>query len=115
MPGLEITTNLPRSKIPADFLQKASKKVAELTSKPESYCSVVVLTDQLVSFGGTTEPAANVRLMSIGNISGEKTAPLVSSLSDFITSELDIPKNRYYIVLYDASPKTISFNGQTFA
>jgi hypothetical protein len=54
-----------------------------------------VLTDQLVSFGGSDEPAAGVRLMAIGNISGDKTAPLVAQLSDFISESLGIPKNRY--------------------
>lgn len=152
MPGLEITTNLAKSQIPSDFLTKASKKVAELTAKPESvgdftlyfdlisiviyfyfqYVQVAVLTDQLVSFAGTDEPSANVRLMSIGNISGPKTAPLVSALTDFITSELKIPKNRlvffdrflkrtslklfrYYITIVDMDPRLLAFNGATFA
>jgi hypothetical protein len=48
-----------------------------------------------LSFGGSDAPAANVRLMSIGNITGDKTAPLVAQLTDFISTELGIPKNRY--------------------
>ncbi|KAI6202972.1 hypothetical protein M3Y94_00502700 [Aphelenchoides besseyi] len=96
MPVLEIQTNLSKSKIPANFLAKATTKIATLTGKPESYAQVVVLADQLVSFGGnSTDPAAAVRFTSIGKVSGpEVTAPLVSDLTDFISAELGIPKDR---------------------
>jgi hypothetical protein len=43
MPVLDISTNLTKSDIPADFLKKASKKVAELLSKPESVMNLIIL------------------------------------------------------------------------
>jgi len=111
MPILEIITNLAKSKIPADFLKKATKKAAQLTSKPESYVQISVLADQLVSFAGNDAPAAHVRFLSIGTIS----ASMVSELTIFITSELGIPKDRFYIILCEGDPKTIAYNGATFA
>ena len=51
MPIFSISTNLPASKIPADFVTKTVDVVAKTLSKPKSYVVVEVNPDKLMSWG----------------------------------------------------------------
>ena len=48
------------------IIKKASVFIADLLNKPESYVMVSIKPDTPLAFGGTHDPAAFVRLKSIG-------------------------------------------------
>ncbi|KAK0054125.1 macrophage migration inhibitory factor [Biomphalaria pfeifferi] len=115
MPVLSIATNLKRDQIPEDFIREASKFVASELKKPESYVLVQVLTDQIMSFGGTTEPCANITLGSIGVVSEDKNGKMAPKLCEFIQKKLGIKQNRFYINVNNIDPAWCIFDGNTFA
>uniref|UniRef100_A0A914D6N4 L-dopachrome isomerase n=1 Tax=Acrobeloides nanus TaxID=290746 RepID=A0A914D6N4_9BILA len=93
MPVLLINTNLPKSQVPDGFLLRASKEAARIIGKPETYISVVLKTDQLMTFSGTTEPCANVEVGSIGTFaSGSNNQKVASEITELVHKELGIDK-----------------------
>lgn len=101
MPLLEVTTN---TKIDNSqhFAEQASALTAELLGKPESYVMVKILHEQTLTFAGSDEPAAHVKLKSLG-LAEDKTTDLSASICTFINETLDISSARIYIEF--ASPE----------
>lgn len=95
MPLLEISTNTPIEHC-QQFAQSASILAAELLGKPESYVMVKILADQTLIFAGSDEPAAHVKLKSLG-LPESNTAELSSRICQFIDTELNISSARIYI------------------
>ncbi|CAD5209357.1 unnamed protein product [Bursaphelenchus xylophilus] len=113
MPILKIATDLQSSQIPSDFLAKASSLVATLTGKPESYVQVVLNSNNAISFGGKVSSSAFVELGSIGGFGG-KTNEIAEALTGLISSNLKIPKDRFYIKFTEIEASELSHNGSTF-
>ncbi|KAI1731636.1 macrophage migration inhibitory factor (MIF) domain-containing protein [Ditylenchus destructor] len=113
MPLLSIQTNAGDNAVPAGFIEKASALVAKLVGKPESYVTVFVKTDLMASFGGTQDPCAFVELQSIGGFANVNA--IAGPLTKFITEELNIASNRFYIRFVDLDATKFSFKGSTFA
>ena len=65
MPLLEISTN-----IKVDNSQQIAEQVSRLTAdmlgKPESYVMVKIQAEQTLIFAGNNEPAAHIKLKSLG-------------------------------------------------
>ena len=101
MPFLEISTNTPVDNT-QQLAEQASKLTAELLGKPESYVMVKVLSEQTLIFAGSGEPAAHVKLKSLG-LPESNTAELSSRICAFINTELNISSARVYIEF--ASPE----------
>ena len=95
MPLLEIHTNTAIENEQA-FVQSASSLTAEMLGKPESYVMVKIQQEQTLLFAGNTEPAAHVKLKSLG-LPEDKTAELSSTLCRFINEQLNIKSARIYI------------------
>ncbi|XP_041971649.1 macrophage migration inhibitory factor-like [Aricia agestis] len=114
MPHLRIETNLPRSKIPQNFVTKAVPILAQALGKPEQYCVVSVCPDSLMSFGGSTEPCAIANLMSIGALGVEQNKKHAKVLYDLIEKELGVSKSRMYITFQDEPTANVGYNGTTF-
>ena len=95
MPLLEISTNTPIENC-QQLAKGASKLAAELLGKPESYVMVKVLTEQTLIFAGSDEPAAHVKLKSLG-LPESNTAEFSSRICAFINTELNISSARVYI------------------
>ncbi|MCW8852708.1 MAG: phenylpyruvate tautomerase MIF-related protein [Gammaproteobacteria bacterium] len=95
MPLFELSTNTPLDNCQL-FAERASKMTAEMLGKPESYVMVKVLTEQTLIFAGTGEPAAHVKLKSLG-LPENNTADFCSRICAFINTELNISSSRIYI------------------
>jgi phenylpyruvate tautomerase len=114
MPVLEIKVNKPLTINKQDFIKKASKFTSTLLNKSENYV-LVVLEDTTISFGGTTDLAAIVRVSSIGRLGLEENKVHSSKIAEFLSKELGIPKDRYYIFYVDLPACDTGFDGSTFA
>jgi phenylpyruvate tautomerase len=95
MPLLEITTNT-RIDNSQTIAEQASSLTADILGKPESYVMVKIQPEQVLIFAGSNEPAAHVKLKSLG-LPENRTADFSSSICSFIRSELNINSNRIYI------------------
>lgn len=95
MPLLTVSTNTTIEK-PEAFALNASKFVAELLSKPESYVMVKIDSVQTLSFAGNHEPAAHLQLKSLG-LAEENTTAFSLALCEFIEAQLGIKSARIYI------------------
>ena len=59
------------------------------------YISVCVQAQQMMTFGGTTDPCALIEVMSIGNLGVEENKVLSKIIFDFIKEKLGIEGTRY--------------------
>jgi phenylpyruvate tautomerase len=95
MPLLEISTNTSIENIP-QLAEQASRLAAEILGKPESYVMVRIHAEQALIFAGTDEPAAHIKLKSLG-LPQAKTPDLSAAICDFLTKQLAIHSARIYI------------------
>ncbi|MBE9564863.1 MAG: hypothetical protein IMF17_06415 [Proteobacteria bacterium] len=112
MPLLEITTNINIENAQAIAL-KASKLTAELLGKPEDYVMVKIHPKQILSFGGHNEPAAHIKLKSLG-LAEDSTAEYSAKLCEFINTVLNIHSNRIYIEFSSPPRHMWGWDGKTF-
>ena len=95
MPLLEISTNITIDN-DQKLAEQASRLTADMLGKPESYVMVKIQTEQTLVFAGNNEPAAHVKLKSLG-LPESNTADFSEKLCFFIGSEFNINSNRVYI------------------
>jgi phenylpyruvate tautomerase len=114
MPTLRIFTN---AQVPPDaraaFLAGASRTVAHMLGKPESYVMVAMEDGRDLIFAGNSAPAAYLELKSLGLPEG-RTAQYSRTLCDLLQSELGIPAERIYIEFASPAPSLFGWNGGTF-
>jgi phenylpyruvate tautomerase len=114
MPTLRILTNVP---IPAadreGLLAHASRTVAEMLGKPESYVMVILEDGRDLMFAGTSAPAAYLELKSL-NLPEIKTADYSRTLCDLLTETLGVPGERVYIEFAAPPRHFFGWNGGTF-
>ncbi len=112
MPLFELTTNTN-----IDDVQSLAKLASELTAtilgKPESYVMVKIMPQQHLIFAGTEEPAAHVKLKSLG-LPETDTADLSARICTFISSELGINSTRIYIEFSNPERHMWGWDGRTF-
>ncbi|RUP43701.1 Tautomerase/MIF superfamily [Jimgerdemannia flammicorona] len=131
MPSLEITANVAPKNLD-EFVKTASAKFAQLIGKPESekklglplksasapvpiqYCLVSFIKADQLSFAGSLDPAAIVKIISIGNITPTRNQETSKVLSEYLESELGIPSRRFYIFFTDIAGSNVGFGGSTF-
>ncbi|ELW72604.1 Macrophage migration inhibitory factor [Tupaia chinensis] len=101
MPMFIVNTNVPRASVPDGLLSELTQQLAEATGKPAQYIAVHVVPDQLMAFGGSTEPCALCSLHSIGKIGGAQNRTYSKLL--------------IYINYYDMNAANVGWNGSTFA
>jgi phenylpyruvate tautomerase len=114
MPTRRILTNaqvLPEDR-PA-LLARASRTVAELLGKPESYVMVILEDRRDMLFAGTRAPAAYLELKSLG-LAETKTADYSCALCDLLAATLGIPAERIYIEFSAPPAHLFGWNGGTF-
>ncbi|KAI5634220.1 macrophage migration inhibitory factor (MIF) domain-containing protein [Phthorimaea operculella] len=114
MPHFRIETNVPKSKVPQDFLTKAVSVLAKTVGKPEQYCVVSIIPDVHMSFGGSTEPCAVANLMSVGRLGVEENKKHAKVLYELVEKELGVSKERMYITFQDELSSNVGFKGTTF-
>ncbi|EYU18212.1 hypothetical protein ABFS83_10G070900 [Erythranthe nasuta] len=115
MPTLNLFTNVPVDAVVAsDILKDATKAVAKILSKPESYVMILVNGGVPISFGGTEEPSAYGELISIGALGPSANAKLSATIAEILQTKLSIDSSRFYIKFYDVQRPFFGFNGSTF-
>ncbi|XP_063239757.1 macrophage migration inhibitory factor-like [Bacillus rossius redtenbacheri] len=114
MPHLRIETNISKEKFTSNFLVDTTDVIAKALGKPKSYCVVSAIPDLPMAWGGTTEPAAIVTLMSIGQLGVEPNKKISKVLSEHFEKTLQLPKTRVYINFIDAASKDVGYDGTTF-
>jgi phenylpyruvate tautomerase PptA (4-oxalocrotonate tautomerase family) len=114
MPYFSIETNQPvDSAANQQLLKKISVFVAELLGKPESYVMVSIQPGSPLIFGGSNDPAAFVRLKSIG-LPVDRCPQLSQEICNLIEQEFGIPKDRIFIDFKDLERNLFGWNGKTF-
>lgn len=112
MPLLEITTNTTIGNS-QEIAEQASRLTADMLGKPESYVMVKLQPEQYLIFAGNTEPAAHVKLKSLG-LPENKTADFSASICSFINSQLDIDSARIYIEFSNPERHMWGWDNRTF-
>ncbi|KAJ2951909.1 hypothetical protein O0L34_g4162 [Tuta absoluta] len=116
MPALNILTNLPKAKIPKDFVDKIIPTLSKVVNKPEQKFICVVSGDALLHMhGDSSSPGAVARLESIGNLGPEQNQVISRHLADFVEKELGISPNRFFLTFYDLEKYNVSTKGTTVA
>jgi phenylpyruvate tautomerase len=114
MPTLRILTNV---QIPADqrngVLVGASRMLADMIGKPESYVMVMLEDGRDMLFAGTSAPAAFLEVKSLG-LPENKTPEYSRTLCDFIVAAVGVPAERIYIEFATPPRHLFGWNGGTF-
>jgi phenylpyruvate tautomerase PptA (4-oxalocrotonate tautomerase family) len=114
MPTLRILTN---AQVPAadraPLLARASRTVAEMLDKPESYVMVLLEDGRDMLFGGIAGPAAFLELISLG-LAEERTPHYSRTLCGLLEDTLGIPAERVYIGFSSPPRHLFGWNRDTF-
>lgn len=114
MPILEIATNVSKEKVTPEVLTTLSKILSETLGKSENFCTVRVVPDQLMTFGGTTEPCGVALLASIGALGVEKNKAHAAKIYAYLEKSLGIPSDRMYIKFDNLATSDVGYKGTTF-
>lgn len=112
MPFLNLQTNLEVANAES-IISGASKLVAELLNKPETYVMVSININRNMSFGGTKEPLIYCELKSIG-LPADRTKEISNRLMSFLENETGISASRMYIEFSDAKRNMWGWDKSTF-
>ncbi|XP_077996134.1 macrophage migration inhibitory factor-like [Glandiceps talaboti] len=115
MPTLTVFTNVPKDKIPEDFLTTTTDLLFKILGKPKQYNCVHIIPDQIMSFGGTTEACASVTLACIGKLGLEDNKGHTKAVMEHLQSTLGIKPARMYITFVDVAAQNAGHNMTTFA
>ncbi|KII89297.1 hypothetical protein PLICRDRAFT_603775 [Plicaturopsis crispa FD-325 SS-3] len=112
MPSLHLITNV---KVPdaKAFALEFSKFAAETLNKPEHYISVTYTHNEAQTFQGTLDPAFNLSVTSLGNLSPSLNEGYSKAFFEFLHSKLGVPGDRGYIVFTDPGRAYIAYQGTT--
>ncbi|KAG8179972.1 hypothetical protein JTE90_016305 [Oedothorax gibbosus] len=97
MPIFTINTNLAQKLIKPDFLSKTAEVVAAVLNKPLSYVVVHINADQMMSWGGSTDPCAVAQLESIGQLGKAQNKKISAKLYEHIQNSLGIKPDRFVL------------------
>ncbi|KAH9180220.1 Tautomerase/MIF superfamily [Lactarius sanguifluus] len=114
MPTLTVETNVKLSN-PKEFVLNLSKLGADLLNKPEKYISISYRYNEFLTFSGTFDPAFQLTVISLDNITPESTEAYSNALFTFLKDTLGVPGDRGYIVFNDPGRAYIGHEGTTFA
>ena len=95
MPLLQINTNKAVDDLD-QLATEASRLIAEMLGKPESYVMVNITDNATLTFAGSNEPCAHLKLKSLG-LNEDGTTAYSETLCQFISDHLGIPGSRIYI------------------
>ncbi len=111
MPFIQINTS-SKTVLDNNLLQKEiSKKIAELTGKPENYVMTMIQNDSQMTFAGSDEPCCFINIKSIGSLN---PSSMSKSLCELIATKTNIKTNRIYIEFNDVKASNWGFNSSTF-
>ncbi|CAK9136692.1 unnamed protein product [Ilex paraguariensis] len=104
MPCLDISTNVNLDGVDTDSIfSEATKAVAAIIGKPDSYVMVLLKGSVAISFGGNKEPAAFAEIVSMGGINSEVKRNLIATIGTILQNKLSIPRARFFLKVYDTT------------
>jgi len=112
MPLLQITTNVSIKDSTA-LAKDASRIVAGMLGKPESYVMVIINAETSMLFAGSDDRAAHLKLKSLG-LDESKTADYSNHLCGFIQNTLSISPARIYIEFSGPESHMWGWDSNTF-
>ena len=112
MPLLQITTNISIDNRTV-FTKNASRLIADMLGKPESYVMVMVNADASLVFAGNEDDCAHLKLKSLG-LDESRTTDYSTQLCSFIQNTLDIPAARIYIEFSSPERHMWGWDSKTF-
>jgi len=112
MPLLSIYTNTDCNDSD-ELVRLASKKVAELLGKPESYVMVMLHPRTPMSFAGSNQSCAYLELKSLG-LPEDRTPEFSSALCQLLETHLAIPANRTYLEFASPARHLWGWDKRTF-
>jgi len=113
MPTLNLITNVKITEL-KDFALEFSKIGAKILAKPEAYISVIITYNESLTFGGTFDPAFNLRIDSLDNINQQANERYSKEFFEFFQQQLGVPANRGYITFIDPGRENMGHDGTTF-
>jgi phenylpyruvate tautomerase len=114
MPYFSIETN--QTVDPAsnrELMKKTSAFIADLLGKPESYVMIAIKPETPLIFADSDEPAAFVRLKSVG-LPKARSTEFSEKICGFVQHALKIPPNRVFIDFKDLEREMFGWNAKTF-
>jgi phenylpyruvate tautomerase len=114
MPYFSIETNQTINQASnRDLMKKMSAFIAGLLGKPESYVMIAIKPETPLIFAGGDEPAAFVRLKSIG-LPKARCPEFSEKICGVVELELKVPPNRVFIDFKDLERDMFGWDGKTF-
>ena len=114
MPFFKIETNQEFDESTVrTLIEKSSQFISSIVGKPEQYVMVLIDHGKDMMFVGNTEPAAMVKLKSIG-LPANKCNELASRICQFLNDEIDVKQDRVFIDFVDIDRNMFGWNGKTF-
>jgi len=114
MPYIKIQSAAPMAdQDKAALLKDASKQLAQLLGKPESYVMTAYQGVEAMTFAGDESPCAFLEVKSIG-LPQNATASLSKALCELVSRYLSIPQSRVYIEFANAPGAMWGWDGRTF-
>ncbi len=115
MPTAIVNVNVPSDKVKdCDVAKSLSSIVAKTVKKPEQYVMTHINTDQIMTYSGTQEPCAFVRVISIGNLNAETNVTISSSICELLQQSYGVDPRRCYIEFVDSERHMFGWNSRTF-
>jgi len=113
MPFVEIQTNQdPPGDVEAR-LSRVSELSARVLSKPESYVMTRWAPKVAMTFAGSNEPCAMVRVALVGSASPNARSTLATELTDLL-DECGVSKSRVFVTFSELSPTHWGLSGSLF-
>ena len=112
MPLLQINTNVSIEDN-TTLAKDASRIVAGMLGKPESYVMVMINAETSLMFAGSDDGAAHLKLKSLG-LDESKTADYSTHLCAFIQNTLGIAPSRIYIEFSSPERHMWGWDSKTF-
>ncbi|XP_028824204.1 macrophage migration inhibitory factor [Denticeps clupeoides] len=114
MPMFVVNTNVARDAVPAALMAELTDELARVLGKPAQYVAVHVVPDQMMMFGGKSDPCALCSLHSIGKIGGNQNRQYSKLLCGLLAKHLGISPDRIYINFFDMEAANVAWNSATF-
>ncbi|KAG1685194.1 hypothetical protein DVH05_019023 [Phytophthora capsici] len=102
MPNVQVTSNVSSTAVDTTKAMAAiSKGVATALDKSEQVVMVQLNLDTPMLFGASDAPCAMIHLRSIGKVDAQHNPTTASVLTETVSQELNIPKDRIFMNIDD--------------
>ncbi|EEH38237.1 hypothetical protein PAAG_01158 [Paracoccidioides lutzii Pb01] len=116
MPFIELLTNVALSREQSKELALSLSKVsARILKKPESFISVQIRSDEVLTFAGTHDPCFQMRVTSLGNLNPDDNVNFSKAFAEFLKEEIGVTNDRGYVIFYDPDYANLGYKGTTGA